>query len=251
MCLQFKIIQQSCSTKTWLHKMGLFNSQTWIKFWGHKEKKKRRGGGDNMCHVYILQIQWLNDPPTNLTISWSLSKQKSYSPPINVSLAFMRTCVQVQGWEAKVSAGSWKSGGVLCQSGMVSKAPNQRLLVHFLGGPGERRPDSEASGLCAVALPVLSHTGYGPRKMLRPSPLTFNFIASCFPPSSSPWLVFFLTGKLDLCLQFGFWDANPSPWIDCPIPEQLPLSGTHDFESLWSEETVPVRSVWRVPSSGH
>lgn len=86
MCLQFKIIQQSCSTRTWLHKMGLFNSQTWIEFWGPK-----CGRGDNMWRVYISQILWLSGPHTYLSIALSLSRHPVPFPTYKYWLALWET----------------------------------------------------------------------------------------------------------------------------------------------------------------
>ena len=140
MCLQFKIIQQSCSTRTWLHKMGLFNSQTWIKFWGHK-----KGGRYNMCHVYIFQILWLNNPHTDLTVSLSLSR---HLLPVSICKylpCLHENCVKVLGCDAK--EGSWKSVGFFCQNIMVFQSTELGFTLHFVmegqergDGTTQRRP---------------------------------------------------------------------------------------------------------------
>lgn len=141
-------------------------------------------------YTHMLQILWLNDPHTNVTVSWSLSKQNYYFPPINIGLAFMRTCGKVLGWDAKDREGSWKSVEFLDKTIVVSKALNWVSFSTFL--EAQERGDQLGRAGCLWGGTGLPCTGCGPQKMLCPFLWSFTLLpAASLLSYPHGWFPFF------------------------------------------------------------
>lgn len=199
-----------------------------------------------MCHVYIFQILWLNDPHSGLTVSLSLSRYLSPFPTYRYLPSLLWELVS-KSWAKMQRDESWKSVEFFCLNIRVSKALScsplswrLRKEEAWLGRVGSSWRDTLGSPARRVC--------WGPQKMLCPPPLIFYLFAHCLPSPESLCLVSFLTGKLDLC-PYGISEMlrSPTSFSQC-------LSCYHYwylvFPIPWLRRNGGYKGVWWIPSNG-